>query len=129
MVIVWPCLMSPCLTFQSRSPVSASSATVCASSWLKNILPSAYAAPRFTTSQQAIGIASSLCVGWNFHLIGVPGWLRSRAYTMLGNGVTTYMVSPTTSGVPSWPRSTPVENVQATSRFLTFSAEIRSSGL
>ena len=32
---------------------------------------------------------------------------------MLGNGVTKYIVSPTTSGAPSWPRRTPVENVQA----------------
>src|SRR5271165_6569252 len=29
------------------------------------------------------------------------------------------MVSPTTSGPPSWPRNTPVENVQATCNFLT----------
>ena len=40
---------------------------------------------------------------------------------MLGNGVCTYMMLPTTSGEPSWPRSTPVENVHATFRFLTLS--------
>src|SRR5215469_9296161 len=33
---------------------------------------------------------------------------------MFGNGVCTYMTSPMTSGAPSWPRSTPVENVHAT---------------
>ena len=32
---------------------------------------------------------------------------------MFGNGVWTYMTSPMTSGAPSWPRSTPVENVHA----------------
>ena len=39
--------------FQASFPVSASTATVCASSVLKMIFPSQYAAPRFTTSQQA----------------------------------------------------------------------------
>src|SRR4051812_6393927 len=38
---------------------------------------------------------------------------------MLGNGVCTYIVLPTTSGPPSCPRSTPVEKVQATFRFFT----------
>src|SRR5262245_6856976 len=37
------------------------------------------------------------------------------------------MILPTTSGAPSWPRSTPVENVQATFRFLTLSRLIWSS--
>ena len=46
---------------------------------------------------------------------------------MLGKGVWTYMMLPTTSGEPSWPRSTPVENVQATFRFLTLSRLIWSS--
>ena len=40
---------------------------------------------------------------------------------MFGNGEWTYMTSPITSGAPSWPRSTPVENVHAGRRFLTLS--------
>ena len=46
---------------------------------------------------------------------------------MFGNGVWTYIMLPTTSGEPSWPRSTPVEKVQATWRFLTLEALIWSS--
>src|SRR5262245_19441811 len=43
---------------------------------------------------------------------------------MFGNGVWTNMVLPTTSGSPSCPRSTPVENDHATLRSLTFSVVI-----
>ena len=46
---------------------------------------------------------------------------------MFGNGVCTYIMLPMTSGEPSWPRSTPVENVQATCRSPTFSLLIWSS--
>jgi hypothetical protein len=35
-----------------------------------------------------------------------------------------YIVSPTTIGAASWPRSTPVEKVQASRRFCTLSAVI-----
>ena len=35
---------------------------------------------------------------------------------MFGYGVTTYIVPPTTSGAASWPRSTPVENVETSVR-------------
>jgi hypothetical protein len=38
--------------------------------------------------------------------------------------VTTYIVLFTTSGCPSWPPSTPVENVQTFCSFLTFAAVI-----
>src|SRR5262249_37384773 len=48
----------------------------------------------------------------------------SSANTLLGNGVCTYIVSPTTSGDPSWPRSTPVENIQAPCSLPTFWALI-----
>ena len=48
---------------------------------------------------------------------------------MLGYGVTTYIVPPTTSGAASWPRFTPVEKVKATCRFLTLSALISASSL
>ena len=41
---------------------------------------------------------------------------RSSAYTMFGNGVCTYIMLPITRAQPSWPRSTPVEKVQATFR-------------
>ena len=40
---------------------------------------------------------------------------------MFGNGVLMYITSPITSGPPSWPRSTPVENVHLTCRFFTLS--------
>src|SRR6185503_15009909 len=43
---------------------------------------------------------------------------------MLGNGVARYIVLPTTIGSPSWPRSTPVEKLHATFRFLTLSVVI-----
>src|SRR5262249_47709183 len=61
------------------------------------------------------------CFGTYFHFTGAPSLVKSSAYTMSGNGVCTYMVLPITNGPPSCPRNTPVENVQATLRFLTFS--------
>src|SRR6266849_11006462 len=39
---------------------------------------------------------------------------------MFGNALCTYIVVPITSGFPSWPFSTPVENVQAALRFFAF---------
>ncbi len=39
---------------------------------------------------------------------------RSIAKTLLGKGEWMYIMSPITRGEPSWPRSTPVENVHAT---------------
>jgi hypothetical protein len=48
---------------------------------------------------------------------------------MLGNGVARYIVVPTTSGSPSCPRRTPVENDHATFRFLTFSVLISLTAL
>ena len=48
---------------------------------------------------------------------------------MSGNGVWTYMVLPTTSGPPSCPRRTPVENVHATLSVLTLSVLIPFSVL
>src|SRR5436309_391302 len=52
------------------------------------------------------------------------GPFNSRAKTLLGNDVCTYIVEPTTSGAPSWPRNVPVENVHAGRRFLTLSLVI-----
>ena len=46
---------------------------------------------------------------------------------MFGNGVWRYIMLPMTRGEPSWPRSTPVENVQATFRLPTFLVLIWSS--
>jgi len=62
-------------------------------------------------------------------LIGAPGRLRSKAYRMLGNGVTRYIVEPTTSGAASWPDTMPVENVQATLSWPTVDALISSRPL
>src|SRR5215216_3162059 len=73
--------------------------------------PLANAAPRFTTSQQATPCDADDGLGLYDHLVGVPGFVRSRAYRMFGYGVTTYMVLLTTSGAASCPRSMPVENV------------------
>src|SRR3954465_12560502 len=75
------------------------------------ILPWAYAAPRLTTSQHATPIARASGRGRNTHLTCAPGLVRSTAIRLLGNGVTTYIVLPTTSGPPSWPRGTPVVSV------------------
>src|SRR6266704_5858240 len=48
---------------------------------------------------------------------------------MFGNALCTYITVPITSGFPSWPFSTPVENVQAALRFFTFALLIAVSGL
>jgi hypothetical protein len=86
-------------------------------------------APRLTTSQQAIPAAACAFSGRYFHLSGKPGFVRSIAYATFGKGVTRYIVLSTTSGCPSWPRSTPVENAQAARRFFTLSAVICRSSL
>ena len=48
---------------------------------------------------------------------------------MLGYGVTTYIVLPTTSGAASCPRSTPVEKLQASLSCDAFAVVIWSSPL
>ncbi len=60
MVIDSPRLMSPSRVRHTSSPVSASSATVWLSRVLKKMRPSEYAAPRFTTSQQATPCGGAL---------------------------------------------------------------------
>ena len=42
----------------------------------------------------------------------LAGLVQVEAKTRFGKGVWTYITSPITSGPPSWPRSTPVENCQ-----------------
>src|ERR687888_370656 len=113
-VIVSPRLMSPSWVTQRSLPLAASTAMVRPSSVLKKIAPLAYAAPRFTMSQHATPLAAPGGLGSYCHLIGAPGFVRSNAYRMLGQGVTRYIVSPTTSGGPSCPALTPVEKVHAT---------------
>src|SRR5919199_1603952 len=93
------------------------------------ILPSANTGPRLTTSQHATPCAAFAGLGLYVHLAGAPGLVRSSAYRMLGNGVTTYMVLFTTSGAASCPRSTPVANVHAALRLRTFVVLIWSSAL
>src|SRR5579884_1956110 len=61
--------------------------------------------------------------------MGAPGLVRSRAATMFGNALCTYITLLMTSGFPSWPFNTPVENVQAALRFFTFDRLICVSGL
>src|SRR5947208_9831659 len=68
--------------------------------------------------------------GSNFHFtFAVFGWRRSNAYTVLGYGVTTYMVSPMTSGAASWPLSIPVGKLNASFSEPTLLALICASGL
>ncbi len=55
--VVSPRSRSAIFVFQSSRPLAVSTATVWPSSRLKTILPSAYAAPRFTMSQQEMPIA------------------------------------------------------------------------
>src|SRR5438093_1637228 len=88
-----------------------------------------YARPRFTRSQHAIGFASGGWAGTCFQIIGAPSLVRSSANTMFGNALCTYITVPITSGFPSWPFSTPVENVQVALRFFTFALLIAVSGL
>ncbi len=88
-----------------------------------------YAVPRFTRSQQAIGIASGDWFGTYFQICGAPAFERSSAYTMFGKDVLTYITLPTTSGLPSWPRSVPVENDQTGRSSPTLAVVICLSGL
>src|SRR5471030_525327 len=71
------------------------------------ILPLAKTAPLLTMSQHACPFANSLAFGSNTQRVW-PGWARSRAKSLLGNGPTTYIVLPTTKGCPSCPARTPV---------------------
>src|SRR5437867_12698933 len=87
------------------------------------------ASPRFTTSQHAIGMTSAGCSGVNDQICGAPGFARSSAYTLLGNEECTYITLPTTSGLPSCPRSVPVDIVQAGTRSRTLPVVICVSGL
>src|SRR4051794_8292665 len=107
-VVVSPLLMSPTRSFHSSLPVAASRAIVCASSVLKISFPSHSAGPRFTTSQQATPCAAEVGRGLYIHLGGPPGLRRSNAYASFGYGVTTYIVSPATSGAASCPLAIPV---------------------
>jgi hypothetical protein len=79
-VMVSPREMSPSRVRQSSRPLAASIAIVCASRVLMNRRPSAYAAPRLTTSQQAIPCALAFGLGSNFHFTAALfGWRRSNA--------------------------------------------------
>src|SRR5829696_5957992 len=127
MVIVSPRLMSASCVIHLGRPFSASTEMVRPSSVLKKIEPFAYAAPRLTTSQQATPFAAPSGLGSYCHLIGAPAWLRSNAYRMFGNGVTRYIVRPTTSGAASCPDTIPVEKVHATPSWRTVCALISSS--
>src|SRR5215467_8401574 len=116
-VPVSPFAGSPFFACQTTFPSLASSATSVVSACCRKILPSAYASPRLTVSQHITGITVGSCLGSYFHLIS---WSeRAIANTLLGNGLWMYSMSPITSGPPSCPRRTPVENVHATRRDLT----------
>src|SRR5687768_6897352 len=122
LVFVSPIFGSPFLAVQTTLPEFASSATSVVSACCRKILPSPKARPRLTVSQHMTGTTSAFCFGSYFHL---NDWsLRFTAYTLFGNGVCTYMVSPMTRGEPSWPRSTPVDIVHATCRLPTLLALI-----
>jgi hypothetical protein len=93
------------------------------------ILPSANAAPRLTLSQQALPGAAGSLGGAYSHFFGNPVFVRSKANSLFGNGVTTYIVLFTMSGCPSWPSLMPVSNVQISFSCATFAAVIRSRAL
>src|SRR5262249_395265 len=128
LVPVSPFFGSPFLTLHTTLPVFASSATNVLSAWARNVLPSPKATPRLTVSQHITGMTVGSCFGSYFHRI-CAFLLRSSANTLFGNGVWTYMTSPTTRGPPSWPRNTPVEKVQSGRRFLALSLLIWLSSL
>src|SRR5439155_8770779 len=112
LVLTAPSFGSPFFTLHTTLPVLASSATSMLSACCRKILPSAYARPRFTVSQHICATTALSCFGSYFHFIFCVS--RSSPKTLLGNGECRYMVPSTTSGEPSWPRSTPVEKVHAT---------------
>src|SRR3954463_16806167 len=113
--------MSPTLVRHSSFPVAASTPQTWASRLVMNTLPSAYAAPRFTVSQQATPLANGAVFGTYRHFTAGPGLDRSKAYRAFGQGVTTYIVVPTTIGAASCPRWMPVSKVQTGFRSLAFS--------
>src|SRR6188508_2950779 len=99
LVFVSPIFGSPFLAVHTTLPVLASSATSVVSACCSRILPLPYARPRFTVSQHITGTTSVFCLGSYFHL---NDWsFRLTAYTLFGNGVCRYSVSPMTSGEPS----------------------------
>src|SRR5262245_40632570 len=99
LVFVSPILESPFFTVHTTLPVFASSATSVVSACCRKILPSPYARPRLTVSQHITGTTFTSCFGSYFHLYV---WsFRLTAYTLFGNGVWSYIVSPTTRGEPS----------------------------
>src|SRR6478735_5140528 len=85
-------------------------------------LPLTSTPPRLTVSQHALPMDTGDGSGANDHLIGTPGFVRSSAYAMFGNGVTRYMVLSATSGAASCPFCVPSEKVHAGRSFATFAA-------
>src|SRR5438034_891914 len=63
------------------------------------------------------------------NIVFAPGFVRSSADTIFGKALCTYITLPITSGFPSWPFRTPVENVHLATRFFTFARLIEASGL
>src|SRR3954469_9673555 len=117
LVLTAPTFGSPFFTDHTTLPVFASSATSVESACCRKTLFSAYARPRLTVSQHICGMTAGSCLGSYFQTIFCV--FRSIAKTLFGNGECRYIMSPITSGEPSWPRSTPVEKVQATCSLLT----------
>src|SRR5271156_3454040 len=93
------------------------------------ILPSAYDAPRFTSSQHALPNENGLTGGAKIHFTAGPGLVRSNAISLSGNAVTMYSVLPTTSGCPSCPSRIPSSYFQTSASFDTFDVSIVVSGL
>ena len=108
--------------------MAAVDATTWLSSVAKNTRPSAYAAPRLMWPLQPTPGAAGMNGGAYFHFTA-PCAARSSAYSSLGKGVTTYIVVPTTSGVPSCPYGLPVDQVHATRSPRTLAAVISVSPL
>src|SRR5256885_2324184 len=82
------------------------------------ILPFAKTAPRLTLSQQGLSVANRSAPGSKVHF-NAPPRARSSAKRRLGNGLTTYMVEPTTRGAPSKPSTTRVLNWKSSTSLAT----------
>src|SRR4051794_15870394 len=76
-----------------------------------------------------MGMTSAGWSGANDQICGAPSFVRSSAYTLLGNEVCTYITFPTTSGLPSCPRNVPVDMVHAVFNCPMLAVVIWLSGL
>ena len=125
-VSVYPACQSATVTFQITLPLRASSARRWPSSVAQKTRSPRTATPRLTTSQQSI---ADMFSGRSASYIqrSVPVF-ASSAKSLLQADVM-YMTPLLTTGIPSWPPSTPIENAQAGASLLTLVVSICLSGV